>query len=308
MRHENRHPHNGLHLPLLGVCQHRRLPDSNHLPLLPMNTIIENTIILNHLEKDAKRDDPNQLMVRMYHKDLESGISASKLHSMTLTELSAHIKESNGKAVKLAKQSLALVGQTGLALIALKEKLGHGRFMREVECQTGIHHRTATNYMKIADQYGNVSNLRGVRDALKYIGNAAKAATAADESEFSSTAPLPECLTTTPAPPLSVIVDADVVDVELDADDGPPVLTVDGTKEESEPIASHHGHLDSAQYYMDLLTLTELKEMFVWIDANRKRMIKFATTRQKQADLFWFAVELGKRDAAAPQGEKEAQS
>ena len=147
-----------------------------------MNTAsIIKTVLADH----AKKASSNDYSAQAYHKDLEVDMPAQKLFfDLTEPELLARIATTNRLAVKTAKQSLVLIGQTGLGLLALKRRLGHGRFMKEVREKTDIEHRTAVNYMRIASNFGNVSNLRGVRDALKFISNAAKNAEPADSREF----------------------------------------------------------------------------------------------------------------------------
>jgi len=249
--------------------------------------------------------------------------------AMTREDLIEAIKRENTKARDKARDSLRHCANCGEMLIALKTMTPHGTFMLEAQHRTRLPQRTINCYMNIARNWQHVATLKGIRDATEIIKRinyrpppSSSRPPAVIDAEVIDAEPGP--LTQAEQARLGElegIIDrglsglrADGMDMELDTDDGPPVLTVDGTKDEPEPIASHHGrldadngHLETAQYYMDHLTLTELKEMFVWIEANRKRMIKEATTRQKQADLGRFTVELGKKDAATLQRGMEAQ-
>ena len=178
------------------------------------------------------------------HRDLDV-CGVEKLQGMTRDELVALVKDTNSKATKAAKQTLLHVGQTGIALIYLKERMGHGKFMRYVECQTGISQRTANNYMAIARHYGNVSNLRGVSDALGYIRKASGNSVNLKE-------PLPwalPCKATTPTPPTYIEAEIaepdrptadeaeDITAQALPAHDDPEpdALVVDGTKDRPVP-------------------------------------------------------------------------
>ncbi len=114
-------------------------------------------------------------IIEKIHSDLVV-VDPVKLADMSVADLMALAKETNSRATKAAKQTLVHVGQTGVVLIELKNRLPHGTFMLEVKCRTDIDHRTASNYMLIARHFGNVSNLRGVRDALRYIHDAATTA------------------------------------------------------------------------------------------------------------------------------------
>jgi hypothetical protein len=181
------------------------------------------------------------------HRDLDV-CGVEKLQGMTHDELVALVKDANSKATKAAKQTLLHVGQTGIALIYLKERMGHGKFMRYVECQTGISQRTANNYMAIARHYGNVSNLRGVSDALGYIRKASG-------NERASLPWALPCKASTPTPPTSIEAEIaepdrptadeakDITAQALPANDDPEpdALVVDGSKDRPAPAppASH---------------------------------------------------------------------
>jgi hypothetical protein len=194
--------------------------------------------------------EPSALTV---HNDINV-VGVEKLASMTQTELVGLVKDANSKATKAAKQTLLHVGQTGLALIYLKEKMGHGEFMRSVECITGISQRTANNYMAIARQYGNVSNLRGVSDALRYIREASGRAKELDERDQARELPSKSITPPAPAPapvevdivppspahrsPAPLVIDAELVEpaaaspdeAEPDQDEAEPdAMVVDGT-------------------------------------------------------------------------------
>lgn len=175
--------------------------------------------------------------ITTYHRDLFV-VAQSKLDAMTESDLTELVKETNGKSVQAAKQTLLHVAQTGLVLIVLKEKKGHGRFMKEVERLTGIHHRTANNYMAIARQYRNVSKMKNVSDALRYLREVSTRAQRLDEG--SSLAPskpdLPLGATYQEAEivesPSPVTIEAEIVESSIsDAqDDEMEVMVVDGTK------------------------------------------------------------------------------
>jgi hypothetical protein len=245
---------------------------------------------------------------------------------MPREDLIEAIKRENTKARDKARDSLRHCANCGEMLIALKTMTPHGTFMFVAAKRTQLPQRTINCYMSIARNWQHVATLKGIRDATEIIKRinyrpppSSSRPPAVIDAEITDDEPQPLTqaeqqrlieLEGTIGRSLSDLRVAGV-DMELETDDGPPVLTVDGTKDEPEPIASHHGHLDNghlhtAQYYMDHLTLTELNKMFVWIEANRKRMIKEATIRQEQADLGRFAVELVKNDAATLQGERIA--
>jgi hypothetical protein len=143
-----------------------------------------------------------------FHKDLIV-VDQTQLENMTQGELVELAKETNSKAVKAAKQTLLHAGQTGIILIALKDKLGHGKFMKMVEGLTDIGHRTATTYMMIARNYGSVSNLRGVRDAVRFIKDAAS-----EPKEDAPALPIPSTPSTpqSPLPMGAVHQDAEIVE------------------------------------------------------------------------------------------------
>lgn len=134
------------------------------------------------------------ITTQSFHKDLFV-VAQSKLDAMTDSELTALAKETNGKSLQAAKQTLLHVAQTGLVLIAIKEKRGHGNFMSEISIRVGITQRTANNYMAIARHYRNFSNLKNVSDALRYIKAAASTARGLDEYLYP-----PKIATPSPAP------------------------------------------------------------------------------------------------------------
>jgi hypothetical protein len=149
--------------------------------------------------------------IEKIHSDLVV-VDPVKLADMAVADLMALAKETNGRATKAAKQTLVHVGQTGVVLIELKNRLPHGNFMIEVKHHLDIDHRTASNYMLIARHFGNVSNLRGVRDALRYISDAARMA-----KDRESPPPALPTTTVLPEPPAAsprlpqITLDAEIV-------------------------------------------------------------------------------------------------
>ena len=160
-----------------------------------------------------------------FHRDVMI-VDAAKLAGMSQSELVALAKETNTIAVKAAKQTLLHAGQTGFVLLAIKDKITHGMFMSSVESLTGIHHRTASNYMNIARHYGNVSNLRGVRDALHFIKDAS-AQSGRTEDGLSAPDARPTQPTNGLVPARAATIEAETVE--------PETLVVEGIKNDDAP-------------------------------------------------------------------------
>ena len=139
----------------------------------------ENRAILKHMIEDARKPDgPWHFMG--WHKDLFPDSDQNKLAGMGVDGLIEVAKSANSKARNTAKQLLLHAGQSGMALIALKEICNHGTFGMHLHA-VGIEPRTAQNYMAIARKYETVSHLRGVTDALKFIKDATISANKPDE-------------------------------------------------------------------------------------------------------------------------------
>jgi hypothetical protein len=194
----------------------------------------------------------NAITTQSFHKDLIV-VDHSKLDGMSQSQLVELAKDINGKAIKAAKQTLIHAGQTGIVLLALKEKIPHGQFLKYVESLTEIPARTAQTYMSIAANYATVAHLRGVRDAIRFIREAAGNANrqTALESE-SPPAPRPS-----PAP---VTIDAEIVSespapVSIEVkitEPAPETIVVDGSKDadDSEKIISIYTMIEMANGYL----------------------------------------------------------
>jgi hypothetical protein len=61
------------------------------------------------------------------------------------------------------KCQMAAIIETGRALLAIKEQLGHGQFLEWLQAEFGMTDRTAENYMRAATEFGDkieiISNL-----------------------------------------------------------------------------------------------------------------------------------------------------
>jgi len=165
------------------------------------------------------------ITTQFFHKDLLV-VDQSKLDVMSQRELVELAKDINGNAIRSAKQTLMYAGQTGFVLIALKEKIPRGRFLKYVEKLTEIPVRTAQTYMSIAVNYATVAHLGGVRDAIRFIRDASGRA---KRLAGQSPAPSPQA---TYAP---LVIEAEIVESSPEQiDDEPEVVVVDGVAEATE--------------------------------------------------------------------------
>jgi hypothetical protein len=141
---------------------------------------------------------------------------------MPIHDLMDGIRAENTKARSMAQKSLDHVRTCGEMLIAMKARVAHGTWLFELR-NIGIERKTASNYMRIAENWGTVSHLnRGVKDALKLLARA-------DDPPSPAPRPTPapvtieaEIVEPSPAPPVTPAPQVEV----------PHAVVVDGTKDQ----------------------------------------------------------------------------
>lgn len=138
-----------------------------------------------------------------------------------ITDLKDRIRAENTKARSMARKSLDHVRTCGEMLIAMKARVDHGLWIFELRSM-GIERKTASNYMRIAENWGTVSHLdHGVKDALKLLARADDPPPPAPRSSPAPVTIEAEIVATSPTP----AVNPDP------QDDEPAAVVVDNTRE-----------------------------------------------------------------------------
>jgi hypothetical protein len=153
---------------------------------------------------------------------------------MPLSDLKEGIRSENTKARGMARKSLEHVRTCGEMLIAMKARVEHGLWLFELR-NIGIERKTASNYMRVAMNWGTVSHLNhGVKDALKLL-------TRADDPP----SPAP-----TPSAPAPLVIEAEIV--EPKAQVSPPAAAINNDALFQQGLDSLQKSLPEKQYH-DLL-------------------------------------------------------